>query len=144
MRPSRLSLGFTLWSPLLPFYGNKLTPHITLNNTVRRSFLTRAPTTHSLPWGYPAQGSSTLPASLLPPGSFDCRRRGRETRLLLPFFFAGSGTSVQFVESVLPLLISNTYLILSPAQLGLAPTTTHLNADAQNLHRIYLITDSSH
>ena len=113
----------------------------------RGSFLTRTPHSHSLsslggPYN-PARGSSTLPASRLPPGSFDCRRRGRVFFLFFPFF-AGSGTSVQFVESVLPLFISNIYLILSPAQLGLAPTTTHLNADAQNLHRIYLVTDSSH
>ena len=30
--------------PSPPFYGNKLTPHITRNNTVRGSFLTRTPT----------------------------------------------------------------------------------------------------
>ena len=100
-----------------------------------------------LPWGWP-DSPSPREAPHLPPlasrraASAAGGAGGSSSFFFL--FFASSGTSVQFVESVLPLLISNTYLILSPAQLGLAPTTTHLNTDAQNLHRIYLVTDSSH
>ena len=97
--------------PSPPFYGNKLTPHVTRNNKVRGSFLTRTPHSHSLSSlgcpDYPAQGSSTLPASRLPPGSFDCRRRGRETRL-------SHQPSSSLFSSPAPALLCNLWSLFSP------------------------------